>query len=172
ISIATTSTLTVAGSFLADGVVNLDGSSILINGPALVSDGGSGMTVLIASGGSIVETGTLIAGTLSGSSTGATSLTGATTITNQLLNLGSFTAASFVLNDGTALAVAGPVNGGSSATILDAQALTVNGSLYSSNAISLTGSNIGITGAGYVSDGGAGTTSLIATNGTINEAGT
>jgi hypothetical protein len=137
-----------------------------------VSDGGAGGTSLIATNGMIGETGTLVAGTLTGRSTGTTSLTGATTTTNAIASVGSFTSTAFTLNDGTALTVAGPVNAGSSATIFDAQALTVNGSLSSSSVIGLTGSLIAITNAASVSDGGAGNTSLVATNGPITETGT
>ena len=53
--------------------VSLTGSSLTLAG--FVSDGGgAGTTHLIASGGTIDETGILVSGTLSGSSTGAATL--------------------------------------------------------------------------------------------------
>ncbi len=184
ITLPSTAALTVTGAIVPAALfgagpnatnVSLTAGSIVI--PGKVSDGGAGTTQLIANGtivgsGMITETGTLIAGTLTGSSFAATNLLGATAVANQVANLGSFTAAEFALNDGAALAVAGPVNGGTSVTILDAAALTVNGSLVSSDIINLTGSSIAITGSGFVSDGGSGMTSLTATNGGITETGT
>ena len=55
--------------------MSLTGANITIAGA--VTDGGAGTVGLIATGGTIGETGTLIAGTLSGGSTGTTMLTGA-----------------------------------------------------------------------------------------------
>ena len=84
----------------------------------------AGTVDLIANAGTIIETGTLIAGLLIGSANAAANFGGAmtgTTYVNQVGTLGSFTAASLVLNDGAALTVAGPVNGGSSVAILDAR---------------------------------------------------
>ena len=51
----------------------------------------------------------LIAGTLSGSSTGATNLTPAIKTANRISNIGTFAAASFALNNGTSLTVNGPL---------------------------------------------------------------
>ena len=45
----------------------------------------------------------------------------------------------------------------------------MTGSLVSSNLMTLTGSVIAMTGAGYVSDGGNGTTDITATGGAITE---
>ena len=133
-----------------------------------MSDGGGGTTSLIATTGTISETGTLVAGTLSGSSAGTTSLSGATSTTNQIASLGTFTAQGFTLADGIGLTVSGAVNGGPSATVLDAGTLTVaSGGSVTASAVSLTANDIAI--AGLVSDGGGGTTSLIATTGTISE---
>src|ERR1019366_8049727 len=85
-------------------------ANIAISG--LVTDGGSGTVGFIATAGTIDETGTLIAATLSGNSAAATTLTGATAITNQVATLGTFTAAGFTLKDGESVTVAGAVNGG------------------------------------------------------------
>ena len=142
--------------------VALKGSSVAISG--LVTDGGSGTVSLIASGGTISESGSVIAGTLSGSSTGATSLTGSNTIAT----LGTFTASGFTLNDSAALTVSGVVNGGTSASITDTALLTIQGTV-SATAIALKGSSVAI--SGLVTDGGSGTVSLIATGGTISEGG-
>ena len=119
--------LTVNGSLFSTNAMSLTGSSIAINGSGYVSDGGFGTTSLVATGGTISEVGTLIVGTLSGSSTGLTLLVGATTTVNHVGTLSSFSADGFALNDGVALIVSGPVSGGPSATIFDAQGLTVNG---------------------------------------------
>ena len=157
-------------TLISASTVDLTATTIMI--PGLVNAGTVGSVSLTANTGSIVETGTLIAGTLSGSATGAANLGGfvnGTTFANQIGTLGSFTATSFVLNDGAALEVTGPVNGGSSVAIDDSQALTVTGSLVSSNLMTLTGSVIAMTGAGYVSDGGNGTTDITATGGAIND---
>ena len=146
--------------------VSLTANDIAIAG--LVSDGGGGTISLIATTGTISETGTLIAGTLSGSSAGTTSLSGATSTTNQIASLGTFTASGFTLDDGIGLTVSGAVNGGPSATVQDTGTLTVaSGGSVTASAVSLTANDIAI--AGLVSDGGGGTTSLIATTGTISE---
>src|SRR5208283_6001703 len=77
----------------------------------------------------------------------------------------------FTLRDGEALTVSGVVNGGTAATITDSALLTIGGTV-SAAAVSLTGLAIAIGNTGLVTDGGAGTVSLIATGGTINETGT
>jgi hypothetical protein len=184
--IADAAPLTVAdtGSVTAD-LVSLTGTDLTITG--LVSDGGAGTTTLVATGetddfvilGTIDETGTLISGTLSGSATGGASLLGATPGTNQITNLGPFSADAFAVDDGIRLTIVAAVTGGPSATINDLNQITVasSGSI-TANAISLTGTDLTI--AGLVSDGGAGTTTLVATGetddfvipGTIGETGT
>src|SRR5206468_3495354 len=113
--------------------------------------------------------GTVIAGTLSGGSTGATTLNGAGAAINQIATLGDFTAAGLTLRDGASLLVAGVVNGGASASITDSALLSIGGTV-SAASVSLTGANIAI--GGLVTDGGSGTVGLIATSGTINETGT
>jgi filamentous hemagglutinin len=90
---------------------------------------------------------------------------------NTVANLGNFVATSFSLADAIDLSVIGTVAGGSSATITDAGNLTiVPGSAVTANAVGLRAGNITI--AGLVSDGGAGTTRLVANIGTISETGT
>ena len=89
--------LSVVGTVTA-AAVSLMAANIAITG--LATDGGAGTILLIATGGTIDETGTLIAGTLSGHSTAATTLTGVTATTNRVATLGTFTAAGFTLNDG------------------------------------------------------------------------
>ena len=85
---------------------------------ALVTDGTAGTVQLVATNGTISETGTLIAGTLFGSATGTTSLIGATPTTNQVAVIGNFAAAGFTLNDGAPLSVTGVLNGGPFVTIV------------------------------------------------------
>ena len=166
LAIVDSALLTVSGSVTATAI-SLKGANIALTGT--VTDGGAGTVNLIATGGTIDETGTLIAGTLTGSSTGATTLTGATATTNQIATLGNFSAAGFSLNDGKSLNVSGNVAGGTGATIVSNTLLTVSGTVAAS-AIALKGANIALTGT--VADGGAGTVNLIATGGTIDETGT
>ncbi len=65
----------------------------------------------------------------------------------------------------------GALVGGPSATVLDQGTLTVaSGGTVSATAVSLTAGNIDI--AGLVTDGGAGTTNLVANLGPISEPGT
>jgi len=130
VAITDSSLLTVNGSIMANAV-NLTAGNIAI--PGFVSDGGEGTTSLIATAGTIGETGTLIAGTLSGSSIGVTNLTGETPTTNQVAALGNFGAAIFNLNDGISLTIGGSVNGGPLAGILDNGALTIGGTLAATN---------------------------------------
>ncbi|MBW4090767.1 MAG: filamentous hemagglutinin N-terminal domain-containing protein [Proteobacteria bacterium] len=156
-------TVGTTGSVIAT-TVGLTAPGLTIAG--LVSDGGAGTTSLTASNGAIGETGRLISGTLSGSSTGATSLTGS----NAIATLGNFSAAGLTVDDGTALTVTGTAAGGSLAVVSDSAGLTVAASgQVSGNAVSLTGASLIL--AGSVTDGGPGTTSLIATGGAIGETG-
>ena len=154
--------------------VGLTATTIDISG--LVSAGGAGTTSLVANAGTIGESGTLIAGMLSGSATNgdvlqAVSLLGAS---NQIPTLGSFAASDFMLDDGPSLIVTGPLVAGKSAAIVDAGALLVSGTISpppgtSAIAVGLTAATIDIPGS--VSDGGAGTTSSVANAGTIAENG-
>jgi filamentous hemagglutinin family protein len=156
-------TVGTTGSVIAT-TVGLTAPGLTIAG--LVSDGGAGTTSLTASNGAIGETGRLISATLSGSSTGATSLTGS----NAIATLGNFSAAGLTVDDGTALTVTGRAAGGNLAVLSDSAGLTVGASgQVSANAVSLTGASLTL--AGGVTDGGAGTTSLIATGGAIGETG-
>ena len=163
VMISDDNTLTVNGTTAAS-IVSLTASTISI--PGLVSGGLVGLF-----GGSVTEAGTLIATTLTGNTSGTANLTGASTTTiNQVQTIADFTASDFTLDDGAAVTVAGAVAGGPGATILDSNDITVgtNGSVKG-NAISLTGADIVIAGA---SNDGGGTTSLVATSGTISVPGT
>ncbi len=154
----------VPGGTVQANAVGLTAGNITIAG--LVSDGGAGTTSLVANAGTISETGTLVAGTLSGSATDAASLTGA----NQIGTLGNFTASGLTLSDQTDLRVTGAVDGGASATLLDAGALTIaSGGTVSATAVDLVATNITI--PGVVTDGGSGTVVMIANGGTISETG-
>ncbi len=161
--------LTVSNSLIATSAISLTAGNIAISG--LVSDGGTGTTALFANLGAISETGTLIAGTLSGSAATAATLTGASATTNQVATVANFNAAGFTLDDGKSLNVTGALSGGPSATVLDTGTLTIAaGGTVTAAAIGLTGGDIAI--PGLVTDGGAGTTSLVANTGTIGETGT
>ncbi len=157
--------LSVAGSVSAPAV-SLTGASLSLAG--VVTDGGAGTVNLIATSGTINETGLLVAGTLTGNSPGATTLTGTIATTNQVATLGNFIASGFTLNDGEGLTVSGVLIGGPTARITSSLSLTVGGAVAAS-AINLTAASIAI--PGVVTDGGAGTVSLIATGGTIDESG-
>jgi filamentous hemagglutinin family protein len=156
-------TLTVASAIVGTSG-NLTATALSI--PGLVSAGTGGPLSLDAAGGSIAETGTLIAGTLSGSSTGAASLTG----NNTIAILSDFSGAGVTLHDTGNLNVTGTtgLSGGIAATIVDTGTLTITAGVFGT-ATSLTGAAIAI--PGRVSDGGSGTVALIATGGTIDETG-
>ncbi len=99
--------LTIAsGGTVSATAVDLVATNITI--PGVVTDGGSGTVAMIANAGTISETGSLTAGTLSGSATGAASLTG----TNRVAALGDFAASNFVLTDGADLLIGGTLNAG------------------------------------------------------------
>src|SRR6185312_9708853 len=104
----------------AGGVVFETGSSFITNGGALVASGGAftldgaldagAGTVTLDSTGAISQAvgGVITAGTLTGSSVGATALDGV----NAIDALGDFTAADFALSNGSALTVSGNVEAG------------------------------------------------------------
>ena len=152
----------------AGGWARIQASGSLQLAGGVQTDATTGQVSLI-SGTTIMQTGTLTTGLLTGSAVGSTSLIGATPASNQIAGLGSFTADGFSLNDGAALSVSGALHGGASATLADSSGLTVSGSV-GAGAISLTGTSLTIQGT--VSDGGAGTVALFATGGGITESGT
>ena len=119
-SISDTGALTIGGGISATAI-SLSANSINI--PGLVTDGGAGTVNLVANTGTISETGTLIAGVLTGTAFGVADLLGAGPSVNQVAAVGSapiigdgiipggtFTASSFALRDGAALTVAGTVS--------------------------------------------------------------
>ena len=99
----------MTGEVFANNTISLAGGSIAIGNTGVVSDGGAGNTTLTATNGTITENGTLRAGTLSGSATGAATLSGASLFSNQIATLGDFSASSLTLNDATPLTITGPV---------------------------------------------------------------
>ena len=187
LTVATSATIVDVGTLLVSGTIAPSAGSVIAVGltagaldiTGLVSDSGTGTTSLVSNAGTINETGTLIAGTLSGSAANGTlaalaDLTGANGTVNQIGTLGAFTAGSFVLNDGTGLTVSGPLTAATSATIVDVGTLLVSGTIAPSAgsviAVGLTAGALDI--AGLVSDSGTGTMSLVSNAGTINETGT
>jgi filamentous hemagglutinin family protein len=177
VSIRDTGTITATGTIAPSGgspiAVGLTAASIGLSG--LLSDGGSGTTVLAATGGGIVQTGTLIAGTLSGSASGSAALSGAGAGINQVATLGNFNVGSaFSLNDGLALSVSNTLLAGASVSLRDTASLTVGGTIAPSGtsaiAVGLTASSVLL--PGLVNDGGSGTTALQATTGSIVQSGT
>ena len=121
------------GNFTASNFALNDNTDLLIAG--LVTTGG---TADFTIAGGLPETGSLTAAQLSGSTTGATTLTG----NNQVAPLGNFTASSFALNDNTDLLIAGAVTTGGTAAFTIAGGLTETGSL---TAAQLSGSTTGAT---------------------------
>ncbi|HUB12101.1 MAG TPA: hypothetical protein VMB34_09095, partial [Acetobacteraceae bacterium] len=135
-TISAAGTLTVNGTVISNGGrVGLSGSSIDIAGGGEVSDGGTGTTTLTATDGTINETGTLLAGTLGGSATGAATLTGASPFSNQIATLASFSASNLTLTDGTALTIAGPVTA-------DFLNITATGRMVLAGTINTTGASL------------------------------
>jgi filamentous hemagglutinin family protein len=138
-----TLTIGIGGTVIASAIA-LTAANIDIAGTA--TDPGAGTVSLIANAGTIGETGAIIAGTLSGSSVGATTLTG----TNQIGTLGNFAAAGFALNDTINLLIAGVLNGGPSVAIQDGGAISETGAILAGT---LTGSAAGsasFTGANQI----------------------
>ncbi|HEY0198066.1 MAG TPA: filamentous hemagglutinin N-terminal domain-containing protein [Rhodanobacter sp.] len=150
------------GGFTATGFNLTDAQALTVSGPV---DGGSsttltttngdltingvvkGATTTLTSVGAISEggSGAITANTLTGSSSGATTLTGA----NAIDTLGRFTAAGFNLTDTQALTVSGPVDGGNSTTLT-----TTNGDLTINGAVK--GATTTLTSAGAIGEGGSG----------------
>ncbi len=141
---------------------SLTAGSITLGG----SLGVSGVADLIANQGSISETGTLNAGTLTGSAITTASFAG----TNLIGTLANFTAPNgFSLTDGEALSVAGFISSASGAIALNTGTfgLSVPGGLSAVSA-TLTAGSISINGSLGVS----GVADLIANQGSISETGT
>nr|WP_294564579.1 hypothetical protein [uncultured Rhodopila sp.] len=147
----------------------------MLNINGTVSDGGAGTTSLVRNGGAITETGALIAGTLSGrAANGAADADASLTGANTIVTLAGFSADHFDLADGRSLTVTGPVTASTAATITDTGTLVVSGTIAPASgttaiAVGLTAGVLNINGT--VSDGGAGTTSLVSNGGAITETG-
>jgi fibronectin-binding autotransporter adhesin len=170
-------TIATGGEVRATGNILLNSGLMTING--LVDDGsavapGTGTVTLNSSGNIVESTGTLTAGTLTGSAIGSATLTG----TNLVSTLGNFTAAGLNFVDGRALAVAGLVNGGTSATIdTGANALTIatGGEVRATSKILLNSGLMTING--LVDDGsavapGTGTVTLNSSGNIVESTGT
>ncbi|MGN6706805.1 MAG: two-partner secretion domain-containing protein, partial [Rhodanobacter sp.] len=113
------------GAFATSG--DLSGANVSLTGLGLALNNNVTATGTLGlfSGAAISQgAGVITAGTLTGSSVGSTTLTGA----NLIGALGNFTAANFALTNAQALAVSGAVNGGAS-TVLETTAgnLAING---------------------------------------------
>ncbi|HEY1936194.1 MAG TPA: filamentous hemagglutinin N-terminal domain-containing protein [Acetobacteraceae bacterium] len=110
-SMTDSTAITVAGRLSADSVALTDAGNISI--PGVLADPANGTVELISTGGSITETGTLIAALLTGSSAGGTNLSG-TGYANDVSTLGNFVANSgtFTLHDGARLLISGTITAG------------------------------------------------------------
>ncbi|HVC59379.1 MAG TPA: hypothetical protein VND19_03305, partial [Acetobacteraceae bacterium] len=164
-TITDTGTLGIAGS-VAGTTVNLTGAGIGITGAV---SGPTSVTLTARSAG-ITETGTLIAGTLTGSSAGATTLAGATATANQIADLSNFKATSLTLLDGESLTVLGPVIASSGAVAVTTQGVLTNNSTIqaSTNATLRAGTGLTNTGSVIAQTGNA---SLTASTGTLSNSG-
>ena len=141
---------------------SLSAGSISIGGTLAVTD----TAALIASSGSIAETGTLSADTLTGRAGTTASFTG----TNAIATLGSFTApGGLTLTDGQDLSIAGVVSSTNGTVVVNdgTFALGLPGTVLA-NAASLSAGSISIGGTLAVT----GTAALIASSGSIAETGT
>jgi hypothetical protein len=87
--------------------ISLTGSNLAIGG--LVTDGGTGTTTLVATGGSITEAGTLIVGTLTGHSANATQLNWPGTVSNRIAKVNNFSATELDIKDGAPLTLSGTI---------------------------------------------------------------
>ena len=157
-----TGTLIVNGPLSAPSITLASGN---IKVPGSISTGG--LLSLTANPGTISGAGTIAAGTLAGSASTTINLSG----TNQIGTLGSLTGTAITLNDGTALTIANTVSASGSVALTSGGLLTVgNGQTVTGTSVALTGTSLAITGE--VTDGGSGTVTLVATTGSISEAGT
>ena len=138
----------VPGGTVTANAVGLTAGDITISG--LVNDGGAGTTSLVANVGTISETGTLVAGTLTGSSAGTASLTGNNTVAALGASAASpFSAVgqSFTLVDAGAASLT--VNGLSAATVnLSALAYSIPGALTGTTSVALAATESGISETG------------------------
>ncbi|WP_430389968.1 beta strand repeat-containing protein [Dyella sp. 20L07] len=138
-TLSQTNNITALGNFSANGFSLNNGNALAING-ALNS--GTGTTTLNVTG-AITEgaSGSITAGTFTGSSTGSTTLGQA----NNITALGNFSANGFNLNNGNALAITGALNSGASTTTLNVTGDITEGANGSITAGSLAGSSTGST---------------------------
>ncbi|HEX7349006.1 MAG TPA: filamentous hemagglutinin N-terminal domain-containing protein [Rhodanobacteraceae bacterium] len=166
-------TVTSAGAVSGAAVDLASGSNLAINGTV---NSGTGATTLTQTGtGAITENATngkIIAATLTGSSTGDTTLAG----NNQVATLGAFTAKDFALVDNANLTVAGPLgttggNGNISLTTTAGHTLGV-GQVATSGAVTLdSGSDLtvaqGVSGSAVT----LGANGNLAINAAVNSGG-
>ncbi len=129
---------TVSGSYTPAGGKAVTGAVTLAIGGTLAIDGildvtGENLDIAATQ---VTETGRVIAGSLTGTTTGSTSLT---TTTNAISSVGSFTADGFSLVDAvTLLDVAGPLQGGTSVSISDLGTQPATGNLLVSGSVDAT----------------------------------
>ena len=168
---------TVSGSFTPTGGSAVSGPvSFAIGGTlAIAGTVDAAGEVLKISADAISETGSVIAASLTGTTTGATSLD---TATNAVSSVGSFTAAGFSLVDGvTLLEITGPLQGGANVSVSNLGTASATGnllvsglvggdavSLHADQLLSITGTVDAPTSLALSAGTGAGT-------GTLNETG-
>jgi hypothetical protein len=143
----TTRTLTVNDAPSANGGAgNLTLTTTGASSDLILASSLAGNTVTLGSGRNISQTaGAITATTLTGSSVGSTTLTGA----NRIGTLGNFSAVGFNLANAQALAVTGPLDGGTSTTLkTTAGDLAINGAVK--------GTTTTLTSAGAITEGAGG----------------
>ncbi|HWU78023.1 MAG TPA: hypothetical protein VN043_16110, partial [Rhodanobacter sp.] len=141
VSLTTSSGGLTVNADLAGGAVALSSA-----GGLALSKNINASTVALAATGNISQSGgSITAGTLSGQSTGSTTLNAA----NHIGTLGNFSATNFALTNAQSLAVNGSVNGGASTALATtAGDLAINGVL--------NGTTTTLTSAGVISEGSGG----------------
>ena len=143
------------GNFTASNFALSNAADLLIAG-AVATPGTAAFTIT----GNLTETGSLAAAQLTGSTTGATTLTG----NNQIASLGNFTASNFALNDATDLLIAGAVTTPGIAAFTITGNLTETGSLATAQLTGSTTGTAGLTGNNQIASLGNFTASSFALN--------
>ena len=145
--------------------LQLNGASSIGQSGGFVDLNSSAGSVSQTSGSSVITAGTLLS---SASVFGSATLNGA----NQIANIGNFSANGFTLNNGQFLTVQGALNGGTLGSVAITNSASLNvASTGTVSALHIAGTATAIGIGGKVTDGGAGTTSLNATTGSITETG-
>jgi hypothetical protein len=137
---------TTSGALSVNTAVTGDEVSLTSAGDLALGNNVTGTTVILDATGNISQGGGILtAGTLTGSSSGNTTLNQA----NKITTLGDFSATAFSLTNARSLTVSGPLQGGASTTLT-----TTAGDLAINGAVS--GTTTTLNSAGAITEGAAG----------------